>query len=115
MRPKRPILYLRRKLDAFLRCWRAREDHLPLMLKGARQVVKTETVRHFAETAYTDYIELIFVERPEFKEIVRDGVGFANGILTLPQWCAFKLPEIIRDFRPELSMMVQRGGDNVPR
>ena len=100
------------------------------MLKGARQVGKTETVRHFAETAYTDYIEINFVERPEFKEIVRDSssvdslisnisiidqykgirwgvklvngnVGFANGILTLPQWCTFKLPEIIRDFRKE--------------
>ena len=26
-----------------------------------------------------------------------------------------ELREAIRDFRPELSMMVQRGGDNVPR
>ena len=73
MKPKRPILYLRRKFDAFLQSWRAREDRLPLMLKGARQVGKTEAVRHFAETAYTDYIEINFVERPEFKEIVRDG------------------------------------------
>ena len=44
-----------------------------LILKGARQVGKTEAVRHFAETAYSGYVETNFVERPEFKEIVRDG------------------------------------------
>ena len=73
MKPKRPILYLRRKFDAFLQSWRAREDRLPLILKGARQVGKTEAVRHFAETAYSEFVEINFVERPEFKEIVRDG------------------------------------------
>ena len=46
---------------------------MPLIIKGARQVGKTESVRHFAESAYTDYVEINFVERPEFKEIVRDG------------------------------------------
>lgn len=46
---------------------------MPLILKGARQVGKTETVRHFAESCYANYIEINFVERPEFKEIIRDG------------------------------------------
>ena len=73
MKAKSPILYLRRKFDAFLLKWKAREDHLPLIVKGARQVGKTETVRRFARQEYTDFIEINFVERPEFKEIVRDG------------------------------------------
>ena len=73
MQAKSPILYLRRKFDAFLREWKAREDHLPLIVKGARQVGKTETVRRFAGNEYRDFIEINFVERPEFKEIVRDG------------------------------------------
>jgi predicted AAA+ superfamily ATPase len=73
MKAKSPILYLRRKFDAFLLEWKAREDHLPLIVKGARQVGKTETVRRFARQEYTDFIEINFVERPEFKEIVRDG------------------------------------------
>ena len=34
-------------------------------------------------------------------KLVHGNVGFTNGILTLPQWCAFRLPEIIRDFCPE--------------
>ena len=58
MKPKKPILYLRRKFDAFLKDWKARENRLPLMIKGARQVGKTETVRHFAETGYESYIEI---------------------------------------------------------
>ena len=46
---------------------------MPLIVKGARQVGKTEAVRHFAEESYASFVEINFVERPEFKEIVRDG------------------------------------------
>ena len=73
MKAKRPVLYLRRKFDEYLHRWKAREDRLPLIVKGARQVGKTESIRHFAEGRYADYIEINFVERPEYKEIVRDG------------------------------------------
>ena len=76
MKPKKPILYLRRKFDAFLKDWKARENSLPLMINGARQVGKTETVRHFAETGYESYIEINFVERPEFKELGKE--AFSN-------------------------------------
>ena len=73
VKSKKPEIYLRRKIDDELVRWKAREDRLPLMLKGARQVGKTECVRHFAEGRYESFIEINFVERPEFKEIVRDG------------------------------------------
>jgi len=73
VKSKKPILYLRRRFDTFLEEWKAREDRLPLIIEGARQVGKTECVRHFAEDRYTSYCEINFVERPEFKEIVRDG------------------------------------------
>ena len=29
-------------------------------------------------------------------KLVNGNVGCENGVLTLPQWCAFRLPEIIR-------------------
>ena len=70
---KKPEIYLKRKLDDELVRWKSREDRLPLLLKGARQVGKTECVRHFADGRYASFIEINFVERPEFKEIVRDG------------------------------------------
>ena len=73
VKSKKPAIYLRRKLDDELVRWKSREDRLPLLLKGARQVGKTECVRHFADGRYASFIEINFVERPEFKEIVRDG------------------------------------------
>ena len=73
MKLKKPDIYLRRKIDAELVRWKSREDRLPLILKGARQVGKTECVRHFAEGRYASFVEINFVERPEFKEVVRDG------------------------------------------
>lgn len=73
MKPQKPELYLRRKIDAFLEDWRSRKDRLPLIIKGARQVGKTECVRHFAEGRYESYVEINFVARPAFKEIIRDG------------------------------------------
>ncbi len=74
MKSKKPNLYLRRKFDAHLMAWKAREDRLPLIIKGARQVGKTECVRHFAEAAdYASFVEVNFVEKPVFKTIVRDG------------------------------------------
>ena len=70
---KKPELYLRRKFDEFLVAWKGNPRHLPLIVKGARQVGKTECVRHFAEGRYESFIEINFVERPQFKSIVRDG------------------------------------------
>ncbi len=83
MKPGRPVLYLRRKFDAVLRDWKSREDRLPLIVKGARQVGKTETIRHFAESGYANCVEVNFVERPEFKEIVRDGFSVNSLIRNL--------------------------------
>ena len=73
MKVQKPKIYLRRKFDDVLRSWRACEDRLPLIVKGARQVGKTECVRHFAAENYENFLELNFVERPEFKVVVRDG------------------------------------------
>ena len=33
-------------------------------------------------------------------KLVNGNVGYESSILTLPQWCAFRLPEIIERFRP---------------
>lgn len=71
---------MQRKFDAVLRQWKARKDRLPLVVNGARQVGKTEAVRHFAETGYESFVEINFVERPEFKAVVRDGFA-AESIL----------------------------------
>jgi len=65
--------YLRRKFDDFLASWKADEARLPLLVKGARQVGKTASIRHFAKANYENFIEINFVDTPEFKSIIKDG------------------------------------------
>lgn len=85
MNIKKPELYLRRKFDDFLTNWKADPRHLPLIVKGARQVGKTECVRHFAEGRYESFIEINFVERPQFKIIVRDGYSVESIVANITQ------------------------------
>ena len=73
MKTKRPLFYLRRKFDTLLQQWKKRENRLPLIIKGARQVGKTETIRHFADESYANFIEINFVDSPIFKTITADG------------------------------------------
>ena len=65
--------YIKRKIDAFLDDWHNNKTRLPIILKGARQIGKTETVRHFAQRHYDSFVEINFVEEPKYKRIVDDG------------------------------------------
>jgi predicted AAA+ superfamily ATPase len=49
------MTYLKRKADAFLSEWKER-DHFPLLVKGARQVGKTETIKRFGEANYESFV-----------------------------------------------------------
>ena len=77
MKAKNSNISLVRKLDAVLDAWKANPRHLPLIVKGARQVGKTYSIRQFARRSYRRFVEINFVERPEFKLIVRDGFSVA--------------------------------------
>lgn len=63
---------LKRKIDAFLTEWKGRE-HKPLIVKGARQIGKTESVRHFAASHYEYIIEINFVLQPQYLTIFENG------------------------------------------
>jgi len=65
--------YLTRKIDAVLDAWKMRPDRKPIILKGARQVGKTEAVRSFAKRHYENLVEINFALQPHFKQIVEDG------------------------------------------
>lgn len=41
-------MYLKRKIDDSLMKWRENPNRLPLIVKGSRQIGKTESIRHFA-------------------------------------------------------------------
>ena len=70
--------YLERKIDRFLQVWQETPGRKPLLIKGARQIGKTEAVRHFARGRYAHFHEINFVLREEFKQIVEDGCSVAS-------------------------------------
>ena len=65
--------YLVRKADNFLLEWKSNSDRYPLIIKGARQVGKTETIRKFAQANYKNVIEINFITEPVYKSIIEEG------------------------------------------
>lgn len=61
--------HLKRKIDDYLIEWKSQKDKLPLIVKGARQIGKTNSIRYFGKNNYKTYIEINFIFNPEFKTI----------------------------------------------
>ena len=66
-------MYLKRKIDEFLVQWKNNKDRLPLIVKGARQIGKTESINHFAKKYYSNIVYINFVLEPKYKTILSDG------------------------------------------
>lgn len=64
---------LKRKIDKYLIEWKNSIDKKPLIIKGARQIGKTESIRNFAKNNYKSIIEINFVIQKQFKDIFDDG------------------------------------------
>ena len=64
---------LPRKIDIFLKDWKNSENRLPLIVKGARQIGKTEAIKEFAKNNYKSIVEINFVLQKQFKDIFDDG------------------------------------------
>lgn len=67
-----------RKIDSFLKEWREDPERKPLIVKGPRQVGKTESIRKFASENYESIIEINFVEEPKYEMIISDGYKTAD-------------------------------------
>ena len=64
---------LKRKIDEFLSEWKQNPDRLPLIVKGARQVGKTASIRQFGESNYTNVVEINFLLQKQYCDIFDDG------------------------------------------
>ncbi len=60
--------YLSRNIDSALLDWKNTPDHKPLLLRGARQVGKSSSLRHLGST-FKYYIEINFEKQPEMREL----------------------------------------------
>ena len=65
-------MYLRRKIDEYLKNWKNDVNHLPLIVKGARQIGKTESINEFSKI-YNNVVYINFALEPIYKKIVNDG------------------------------------------
>ena len=75
---RKNMAYLRRKIDDFLRAWKQNPDRKPLIVKGPRQIGKTESIRKFGAENYEQVIEINFVEEPKYKLITGEGYKTAD-------------------------------------
>lgn len=66
-------MYLKRKIDTYLTEWKNNGDRKPLIVKGPRQVGKTESIKKFAKENYKSIIEINFVLSEKYKKITSEG------------------------------------------
>ena len=81
---------LKRKIDEYLVEWKKNKNRLPLIIKGARQIGKTNSIRNFGKNNYKVFIEINFALMPQFKSIFEEGFNVDNIIKRI----TLKMPTI---------------------
>lgn len=62
--------YFSRQIDESLMAWKNSARHKPLLLRGARQVGKSSSVRHLAKQ-FDYFVEINFERKPAYLEIFK--------------------------------------------
>ena len=65
---------LRRKIDQYLIDWKNDKNKMPLIVKGARQIGKTDSIENFAKSNYKNLVEINFAIEKQYLDIFKDGV-----------------------------------------
>ncbi len=81
---------MKRKIDSFLKTWKDKEKHMPLIVKGARQIGKTYSIIKFANENYKNIIEINFAANEAFMTIFDNGYDVQNIVKNIslinPEW-----------------------------
>lgn len=64
---------LKRKIDNYLIEWKNSKDKMPLIIKGARQIGKTNAIDYFAKNNYKYFVEINFALQTKYKIIFDNG------------------------------------------
>lgn len=64
---------LKRKIDQYLIEWKNDEYKMPLIVKGARQIGKTDAIENFAKNNYKSIVEINFALQKQYHDIFDDG------------------------------------------
>ncbi len=70
---------LHRKVNDFLMRWKQNPERMPLIIKGARQIGKTSSIKYFAES-YKHFVEINFITEPQYLKIFSSGYSPENVI-----------------------------------
>lgn len=63
--------YITRQIDKALIAWKNNPRHKPLLLRGARQVGKSSSVRHLGKQ-FENFVEVNFERKPQFAQISKE-------------------------------------------
>lgn len=69
---------LKRKIDKYLIEWKKDKYKMPLIVKGARQIGKTDAIENFAKNNYENIIEINFALEKQYQDIFDDGFDVDN-------------------------------------
>jgi predicted AAA+ superfamily ATPase len=72
--------YIKRNIDRELEAWSKEVNHKPLLLRGARQVGKSSSVRHLAKL-FSHFLEINFEKDENARKV------FSNGNLSPQRIC----------------------------
>jgi predicted AAA+ superfamily ATPase len=70
-------MYLERNIDKDLEIWKDSDQRKPLLLRGARQVGKSSSVRNLAQK-FEYFVEINFDENPKYRTIFEAGLNPAE-------------------------------------
>ena len=74
---------LKRKVDLMLKNWKQNPDKMPLIIKGARQIGKTESITAFAKSNYKSAVIINFAIQIEYRAIFNNGYTVDNIIKSI--------------------------------
>lgn len=69
---------LKRKIDQYLIDWKNDKNKMPLIVKGARQIGKTDSIENFAKNNYKNLVEINFAIQKEYLDIFKNGFDVDN-------------------------------------
>ncbi|MDO9628399.1 MAG: AAA family ATPase [Acholeplasmataceae bacterium] len=87
-------MYLKRKIDRFLLEWKNNKEKKPLVIKGPRQVGKTQSILKFTKENYQKIIYINFIEEPIYKAVLES--GYNEQFYTFPYFLSFLIKDYIK-------------------
>ena len=66
-----------REIEMHLEKWKNKSKHKPVILRGARQVGKTYTIKKFGKKSFKNFACVDFERNPDWKKVFEQNPAFA--------------------------------------